>query len=264
MTPNELLASDTVDGDSDGVVGELTVGDITSLSVYLGSQPRPTTRQELTAAGIFTEAFPLLTAAESATIDAGKARFTTIGCASCHIQSLSLNSTIFSEPSQMKEFRDATLPGGRTPSSQGLSTATAIKVDLSKDIPDNKSFTNADGTTVNFDLPDFTEKDSSGKVVVNLFGDLRRHQLGTGLQEQIDEVGTGKGTFLTENLWGVGSTAPYMHDGRAPTLTEAILLHHGEGETARTNFAALTTAQQQELIAFLKNLVLFKSEAFDD
>jgi len=40
-------------------------------------------------------------------------------------------------------------------------------------------------------------------------------------------------TFMTENLWGVGSTAPYMHDGRASTLTEAIHWHGGEAEPSR-------------------------------
>ena len=62
--------------------------------------------------------------------------------------------------------------------------------------------------------------------------------MGSGLAESIDEVGTGKSVFLTENLWGVGSTPPYMHDGRATTLTEAILAHGGEGTSEKNAFAA--------------------------
>ncbi|HTP41430.1 MAG TPA: di-heme oxidoredictase family protein, partial [Nitrospiria bacterium] len=94
--------------------------------------------------------------------------------------------------------------------------------------------------------------------VVRLFGDLKRHDMGPGLAESIDEAGTGASVFLTRNLWGVGSTAPYMHDGRATTLTEAIIEHGGEGETAKQAFLALSTADQQDLVAFLNNLVLFK------
>jgi CxxC motif-containing protein (DUF1111 family) len=60
---------------------------------------------------------------------------------------------------------------------------------------------------------------------VALFGDLKRHNMGPGLAEPIDEVGTGASVFLTENLWGVSSTAPYRDDGRATTFTEAILEH---------------------------------------
>ena len=95
-------------------------------------------------------------------------------------------------------------------------------------------------------------------MIVELGGDLKRHNMGSGLAESIDEVGTGASTFLTENLWGVGSTAPYMHDGRATTLTEAILEHGGEGAAARDAFRALATSAQADLIAFLDNLVLFK------
>lgn len=82
--------------------------------------------------------------------------------------------------------------------------------------------------------------------------------MGSGLAEPIDEVGTGPAMFLTENLWGVGSTAPYLHDGRATTLTEAILEHGGEAGRARAAFVALTLAEQECLIAFLQNLVLFR------
>src|SRR5690606_26733917 len=74
-------------------------------------------------------------------------------------------------------------------------------------------------------------------------------------------------TFLTENLWGVGSTAPYMHDGRATTLAEAILAHAtddpadpSEAAPSRRAYLARTPADKQALIAFLDNLVLFKIE----
>lgn len=100
-----------------------------------------------------------------------------------------------------------------------------------------------------------------GRAVVRLFGDLKRHDMGSVLAESIDEEGTGASVFLTENLWGVGSTAPYLHDGRATTLTEAILAHGGEAEAARSAFQTLSTQEQQDLIAFLDNLVLFKHEA---
>jgi CxxC motif-containing protein (DUF1111 family) len=95
-------------------------------------------------------------------------------------------------------------------------------------------------------------------AIVGLYGDLKRHRMGQGLAESIDEVGTGASTFLTENLWGVGSTAPYLHDGRATTLTEAILEHSGEADASRAAFVALPAADRESVIAFLENLVLFK------
>ena len=72
-------------------------------------------------------------------------------------------------------------------------------------------------------------------------------------------------TFLTENLWGVGSTAPYMHDGRATTLAEAIIEHAAsnsdtasEARASRADYLARSLTDKQALIAFLENLVLFK------
>ncbi len=82
--------------------------------------------------------------------------------------------------------------------------------------------------------------------------------MGTKLAEAIDEAGTGASTFLTRNLWGVGSTAPYLHDGRATTLTEAILEHGGESAASLSAFMARSLAEKQALIAFLNNQVLFK------
>ena len=99
---------------------------------------------------------------------------------------------------------------------------------------------------------------SRGTAQVELYGDLKRHDIGQDMAESIDEKGTGPSVFLTENLWGVGTTGPWMHDGRATTLAGAIALHGGEAASSRGRFQALSDAQQQEVIAFLDNLVLFK------
>ena len=93
---------------------------------------------------------------------------------------------------------------------------------------------------------------------MELYGDLKRRDMGQGLAESIDETGSGASVFLTENLWGVGSTAPYLHDGRATTLTEAILEHGGDAEASKQAFRDLPPEEQRDLIAFLNNLILFK------
>ena len=66
--------------------------------------------------------------------------------------------------------------------------------------------------------------------------------------------------FLTTPLWGVGTTAPYGHDGRSINLTEVILRHGGEAQAARDAFAALAPGQQTHLIEFLNSLVIFPPE----
>jgi CxxC motif-containing protein (DUF1111 family) len=52
-----------------------------------------------------------------------------------------------------------------------------------------------------------------------------------------------------------------MHDGRAPTLRAAILLHAGEAVPTRKRFEGLTTEEQDALIAFVASLPLPQPEA---
>ncbi len=47
---------------------------------------------------------------------------------------------------------------------------------------------------------------------------------------------------------------PYLHDGRALTLREAIAMHDGEGLAAADDFVGLTEALKVELLAFLDTL----------
>lgn len=247
------LVGDGIDGDFDGVADEMTVGDQTALAVYNAAQPRPTTRMELAALGLIGP----LSRHESAAIHRGGGVFEKIGCASCHVPVLTLESPLFSEPSQNPNYRDAVFPGGQDPVARGVDPAMPVTFDLTRDLPDNQ-ITDAFGRLV-FRLGNF-EKDRHGRTLVRLFGDLKRHDMGAGLAESIDETGTGPSVFLTENLWGVGSTAPYLHDGRATTLTEAILEHGGEAEPSRQAFTGISSGEQAALVAFLENLVLFKME----
>jgi CxxC motif-containing protein (DUF1111 family) len=65
-------------------------------------------------------------------------------------------------------------------------------------------------------------------LVKNIFTDLKRHDVGPNFYER-NYDGTVRTEFMTTPLWGVGSTAPYGHDGRSVNLTEVILRHGGEG-----------------------------------
>ena len=94
-----------------------------------------------------------------------------------------------------------------------------------------------------------------GSNVVNLWSDLKRHAMGPGLADPHDD-GTGlpRDVFLTRPLWGLAETAPYLHDGRAATIPEAILAHGGEAKKARDAFAALSPAERADVHVFLLSL----------
>ncbi len=65
--------------------------------------------------------------------------------------------------------------------------------------------------------------------MVPLFGDLKRHDMGDALAENFHLVDEQRNReFTTARLWGIADSGPYLHDGRATTLTEAIMLRGGE------------------------------------
>jgi hypothetical protein len=266
MQPVETTGDD-VDGDGDGVANEVSVADVTATTVYVAGQPRPVTEIELdqlradliAATGADGEAFadelglPQLTQAEIDAINAGEWRFDAIGCTGCHKPSLPLGNPVFSEPSQHPAYRDTVFPAGQDPIARGVDPAYPVSFDLTADMPDNHVVLGSFFRNMaNFTL------DENGNTVVALYGDLKRHRMGRDLEEQIDEQGTGADSFMTKELWGVGSTPPYLHDGRATTLTEAILLHGGDARAARDAFTRLPSDEQAEIVRFLKNLVIFK------
>ena len=242
------LVGEGVDGDGDGIADEMTVGDQTALTIYLAAQPRPLTFRELASVG----EIPPLPAEQIAAIEDGESLFLEVGCAGCHRPSLTIDVPIFSEPSLAATHRDETFPSGDAPSAHGLDPATPVSFDLTADQPDNVFL--VDGKEVHLGA---FETDGKGRAIVRLFGDLKRHYMGRGLAENIDETGNGRATFLTKELWGVGSTAPYMHDGRATTITEAIDWHGGEARTSRESFFALSPTNQQAIIAFLEDMTIF-------
>lgn len=90
---------------------------------------------------------------------------------------------------------------------------------------------------------------------VKLFSDLKRHDMGPELADPHESPdGIPRSVFLTRPLWGLAETPPYLHDGRAPTIPDAILAHGGEGKASRDAFAALSEAEQQDVHIFLLSL----------
>jgi CxxC motif-containing protein (DUF1111 family) len=60
--------------------------------------------------------------------------------------------------------------------------------------------------------------------------------------------------WKTPALWGVADSAPYMHDGSAATLRDAIAAHRGDAKNVTRNFLALRGEEQAALLSFLGTL----------
>jgi len=133
--------------------------------------------------------------ADSPQVDEGRATFSTIGCAACHVPTF-------------------------TAGSSGIAALTNQRVDL--------------------------------------YSDLLLHDMGDALADNRSDEGASGREWRTTPLWGLrlvrkflNGDAFLMHDGRAGTIEEAILLHGGEAKKARDAFASLTPAGRDALLAFV-------------
>lgn len=244
MQADELVGAK--DGDHDGVTGELSVGDMTALAIYIAGLERPVSKIELADHGLME-----LTAEDRAQILTGESLFFEVGCADCHRPVMTIDNPVFSEPSPQVGFHDAPFPSGEDPKAHGLKVATPVRFDLTADTPNNH--VEVGGQSLNLGA---FERDAEGRALVRWYSDFRRHDMGPGLADPIDAYGFGASVWPTRSLAGVGSTGPWLHHGYATTLDEAIRAHGGDAQASHDAYAALDEAGQDAVIAFLENLVI--------
>jgi hypothetical protein len=203
--PERVGAFGSPDRDGDGVIHEIEEGQVSALTLFVAMQEIPQIvlpdSSELT----------LMWAT-------GQERFATLGCATCHVPSLSVAST---------RFDLASREGGATTS-----------VDLAEE-----------GA-----MPRIAPSVDDGRFRAWLFSDLKRHDIGPALAEARSDRGVAGNEFLTRPLWGLARSRPYLHDGRAPTIEDAILLHGGEAQKARDAYAALSEPERAPVRVFLTSL----------
>jgi hypothetical protein len=157
----------------------------------------------------------------------------TIGCTGCHTQNLTIN----------RDRRVADVETLYDPARGIFNDMFATATTLFHAVQDGDPF------------PQILPNEGSF-VVRNFFSDLKRHDLGPAFHER-EYNGTLVTQMLTEPLWGVGTTAPYGHDGRSINLNEVILRHGGEALSARNNYAARSEDDRRKVQEFLQTLVLF-------
>lgn len=171
---------------------------------------------------------------QNAVTQQGLGTFNQIGCNSCHVQNLTI----------LRDRRVADVETLYDPRrgnfNQLFATATLRVVERN------------DGSG----HPPLKQAAGQSFVVRNFFADMKRHDLGPSFHER-NYDGTMQTKFMTEPLWGVGSSPPYGHDGRSINLREVILRHGGEAQRSRDAFAALNPIAQATVLEFLNSLILF-------
>jgi CxxC motif-containing protein (DUF1111 family) len=93
------------------------------------------------------------------------------------------------------------------------------------------------------------------------YTDLLLHDMGSGLNDGYTEGTALPQEWKTPALWGLGLSKQsqggqyfLLHDGRAKSIQEAILLHGGEGLHSKEKYQQLTDTDKQKLLAFLESL----------
>ena len=93
------------------------------------------------------------------------------------------------------------------------------------------------------------------------YTDLLLHDMGPGLDDGYTEGSATTSEWKTPPLWGLGLSKNsqggqyfLLHDGRARTIEEAIVLHGGEANQSGNNFQQLNAEQKRQLIKFLESL----------
>jgi cytochrome c peroxidase len=195
----------------------------------------------------------------------GRILFTQIGCASCHVPNLTIDSD-----RRVADVETVYNPALGNPLNNMFATAQTFLV------PD-PAVPEIVGPPL---VPGGLLAAGGSFLVRNIFTDFKRHNLGPNFEERnfgnfvaqvggtlpstgtpVEPVQGGPFNFtlqhITEPLWGVGDTAPYGHDGRSGNLDDVILRHGGASAAARAGYVGLPAFAQVWLQTFLRTLVLF-------
>ncbi|MEQ8626961.1 di-heme oxidoredictase family protein [Ekhidna sp.] len=114
-------------------------------------------------------------------------------------------------------------------------------------------------------IPEWTTPESDIEALSNRtfypYTDLLLHDMGLGLDDGATEGSAETYEWRTPPLWGLGLSPNsqggsffLMHDGRAASIEEAILLHGGEADNSKNQFVSLSEDDKEALIKFLKSL----------
>jgi CxxC motif-containing protein (DUF1111 family) len=110
-------------------------------------------------------------------------------------------------------------------------------------------------------VPDSPEEEQQNEPLPSLVAQRQQPHHMSGQQENRDKIiGALRQEWRTPPLWGVRDSGPYLHDGRAETLEQAIAFHGGQAKRSADNFFQLKPEEQMQLITFLKSLTAPESE----
>jgi hypothetical protein len=229
-------ANGNPDSDRDGIERELTIGDITASTIWQAALGTPGRMMP-----------------EDAEIRASAVRgeevFAEIGCTSCHMPEMRIETHFFEEPNPFN------------PAGTFADTSQTYRFDMCEQGQSPRLECDEDG------------------AIIRAYTDLKRHNLcdpedmpdairfycDEYLAQNRPDQGDRPGSefYVTRKLWDVGNSAPYGHRGNLTTLAEAIFMHGGEARAERDAFTELSFEDQQAVVDFLRTLQVLPEETDD-
>ncbi len=163
-------------------------------------------------------------------LSVGEKLFENVGCATCHTPELGEAKDIYSDlllHDMGAQLGDTGSYGVFVPNSPGSDDASPVP-----QLTELKQLMQpVQQPTASFLNPNAQEAPEDPKII-------------GALQQE----------WRTPPLWGVRDSAPYLHDGRADTLEQAIALHGGEAAQSAQMFFSLKPSERLQVISFLKSL----------
>ncbi|QDS94691.1 Cytochrome c [Roseimaritima multifibrata] len=255
-------ANDPADPHYVSLAADISTRQVADLTSYVADLPAP--------------AKQLLPAEDRKRVRRGERIFSSVGCAACHIADILPARGIFSDlllhdmgsdlqdpfpaPANQLTSTNSTAPASAYQSQYGGETSS-YRIGSS---PNRSGAPNRRGPPPN-------RRRSAPSVVSSLIpagtpqaiamdypeqpqfprGDVSQAELNGQHRFSWDAL---QREWKTPPLWGVADSAPYLHDGRAETLTDAIQWHGGEADESKRNFLKLNEEQKELMLAFLESL----------
>jgi len=162
------------------------------------------------------------TAQEAGVVAAGHKLFASTGCAACHVEKIATANGIYSD---------------------------LLLHDMGPELGDSGNY-----GVFTPDAPE-EEQDDLAQPVANFNNPFSPQGQVKMTPAQLSKVvGALRQEWRTPPLWGVRDSGPYLHDGRADTLEQAVAFHGGQGAPSAIKFFKLKPEERQQVIAFLKSL----------
>jgi len=158
-------------------------------------------------------------ASEAKYLAAGKAAFASVGCASCHTAKVGSVEGLYSD---------------------------LLLHDMGQEMAQAGSYSDS--------LSDSSDDGSDEPLVPQTGPGIAQNRLPEPASNRT-KTGATRSEWRTPPLWGFRDSGPYLHDGRAQTLEQAVAMHGGQGADAAQKFFQLSPRERLQIEAFLKSLV---------